>query len=68
MAKTLRTSDGDVLDTLCYRYYGTQQGTVEAVYDANPGLANRPQPFPSGVEIVMPDLDAPRVESVQLWT
>lgn len=68
MAKILRTSDGDVLDTLCYRYYGTLQGTVEAVYDANPGLANRPQPFASGVEIVMPDIDAPRVESVQLWT
>ncbi|KOR19302.1 tail protein X [Burkholderia cenocepacia] len=68
MAKTLRTSDGDVLDTLCYRYYGTLQGTVEAVYDANPGLANQRQPFVSGVEIVMPDLDAPRVESVQLWT
>ena len=65
MAKTLRTSDGDVLDTLCY---GTLQGTVEAVYDANPGLANQQQPFAAGVEILMPDLDAPRVESVQLWT
>ncbi|KWF94053.1 phage tail protein [Burkholderia diffusa] len=68
MAKTLRTSDGDVLDTLCYRYYGTLQGTVEAVYDANPGLAAMPQPFPAGVEILLPDLGAPRVESVQLWT
>ncbi|HDV6325491.1 tail protein X [Burkholderia cenocepacia] len=68
MAKTLRTSDGDVLDTLCYRYYGTLQGTVEAVYDANPGLANQLQPFAAGVEILMPDLDAPRVESIQLWT
>ncbi|MDF0501435.1 tail protein X [Burkholderia cenocepacia] len=68
MAKTLRTCDGDVLDTLCYRYYGTLQGTVEAVYDANPGLANQQQPFAAGVEILMPDLDAPRVESVQLWT
>ncbi|KWA25352.1 tail protein X [Burkholderia territorii] len=68
MAKTLRTSDGDVLDMLCYRYYGTLQGTVEAVYDANPGLAAMPQPFPAGVEIRLPDLDAPRVESVQLWT
>ena len=33
MAKTLRTSDGDALDTLCFRFYGTLQGTVEAVYD-----------------------------------
>ncbi|WP_257835010.1 tail protein X [Burkholderia glumae] len=68
MAKILRTSDGDVLDTLCFRVYGTLQGTVEAVYDANPGLAARSQPFPSGIEILMPDIDVPHAESVQLWT
>lgn len=68
MAKTLRTCDGDVLDTLCYRVYGSLQGTVEAVYEANPGLAAQPQPFPAGVEIVMPDLDMPRDEPIQLWT
>ncbi|WP_414451518.1 tail protein X [Burkholderia sp. 22PA0099] len=68
MAKILRTSDGDVLDTLCFRIYGTLRGTVEAVYDANPGLAAKPQPFSAGVEILMPDLDVQRVESVQLWT
>lgn len=68
MAKTLRTSDGDALDTLCFRFYGTLQGTVEAVYDANPGLAARPQPFPAGVDILMPDLEAPRAEVIRLWT
>nr|WP_244111078.1 tail protein X [Burkholderia gladioli] len=57
-----------MLDTLCYRVYVTLQGTVEAVYEANPGLAARPQPFASGVEIVMPDIEAPRDETVSLWT
>ena len=30
MAKTIRTSDGDRLDSLCYRYYGRLNGMVEA--------------------------------------
>ncbi|AIO41949.1 phage Tail Protein X family protein [Burkholderia cenocepacia] len=68
MAKILRTSDGDILDTLCYANYGTLKGTVEAVYEANPGLAREPQPFRAGVLITLPDLDAPRVEPIQLWS
>ncbi|HEF4774304.1 tail protein X [Burkholderia multivorans] len=68
MAKILRTSDGDILDTLCYAHYGTLKGTVEAVYEANPGLAREPQPFRSGVLIMMPDLDTPRDEPIQLWS
>lgn len=38
---------GDILDTLCYAHYGTLKGTVEAVYEANPGLARELQPFRS---------------------
>ncbi|KVN77134.1 phage tail protein [Burkholderia stagnalis] len=68
MAKTLRTSDGDVLDTLCHKHYGTLSGTVEAVYEANPGLAREAQPFRSGVLIVMPVLEVPRDEPIQLWS
>ena len=68
MAMTIRTSDGDVLDVLCYRAYGTLAGTVEAVLDANPGLAARRQPYASGVEIFLPDLTPARDEPIQLWT
>ncbi|WP_261504013.1 tail protein X, partial [Burkholderia multivorans] len=53
---------------LCYAHYGTLKGTVEAVYEANPGLAREPQPFRSGVLITMPDLDTPRDEPIQLWS
>lgn len=35
MATTCRTSDGDLLDTICHNYYGHLGGTVEAVLDAN---------------------------------
>lgn len=68
MAKTIRTSDKDRLDTLCYRYYGRLNGTVEAVIAANPGLAAMPQPFESGIIITLPDLPVPVEKQVQLWS
>lgn len=68
MAKTIRTSDGDRLDTLCYRYYGHLNGTVEAVLSANPGLAAIRQPFAAGVVILLPDLPAQADKPIQLWS
>ena len=67
MATTCRTSDGDLLDTVCHHYYGHLNGTVEAVLAANQGLADEPQPFRAGVIIVLPDLPAQALENVQLW-
>ncbi|WP_460159763.1 tail protein X [Pseudomonas sp. S3_F07] len=67
MATTCRTSDGDLLDTVCHHYYGHLNGTVEAVLAANQGLADEPQPFRAGVIIVLPDLPAQTLEVVQLW-
>ncbi len=68
MAKTIRTSDGDRLDTICYRYYGHLNGTVEAVLEANPGLAAKPQPFVSGVEFLLPDMTLPVAKEINLWS
>ncbi|CAN7197362.1 MULTISPECIES: tail protein X [Pseudomonas] len=67
MATTCRTSDGDLLDTVCHHYYGHLNGTVEAVLAANQGLADEPQPFRAGVIIVLPDLPAQTLEDIQLW-
>ncbi|WP_310365580.1 tail protein X [Pseudomonas brassicacearum] len=67
MATTCRTSDGDLLDTICHHYYGHLNGTVEAVLAANQGLADEPQPFRAGVIIVLPDLPAQTLEDIQLW-
>ena len=67
MATTCRTSDGDLLDTLCHQYYGHLNGSVEAVLDANQGLADEPQPLRAGVLIVLPDLPADAETVVQLW-
>ncbi|MFJ4055986.1 tail protein X [Pseudomonas sp. NPDC089743] len=67
MALTCRTSEGDLLDTLCHAYYGTLVGTVEAVLQANQGLAEVPQPYRAGVVIELPDLPVSEVEEVTLW-
>jgi phage tail protein X len=67
MATTCRTSDGDLLDTVCHHYYGHLNGTVEAVLAANQGLADEPQPFRAGVIILLPDLPPQTLEDVQLW-
>ena len=67
MATTCRTASGDVLDTICQIYYGHLNGTVEAVLDANQGLADEAQPFRAGLMIRLPDLPAPSDEVVMLW-
>jgi phage tail protein X len=67
MATTCRTSDGDILDTICQHYYGNLIGTVEAVLDANQGLSDEAQPFRAGLLIVLPDVVAVVDTSVSLW-
>ncbi|MCK8667934.1 tail protein X [Pseudomonas azerbaijanoccidens] len=67
MATTCRTSDGDLLDTICNNFYGHLVGTVEAVLGANQGLADEAQPYRAGLLIVLPDLPTPIDEQVTLW-
>ncbi|BBH44775.1 tail protein X [Pseudomonas sp. KU43P] len=67
MVKTCKTSEGDVLDTLCHHYYGHLDGSVEAVLQANQGLAEEAQPFRSGVSIRLPTLATVPANTVQLW-
>jgi len=55
------------LDTICHNYYGHLSGTVEAVLDANQGLADEVQPYRAGVVIVLPDMPASTEELVMLW-
>lgn len=67
MDKTCKTSEGDVLDTLCHHYYGHLDGSAEAVLQANQGLADEAQPFRSGVMIRLPMLALAQANVVQLW-
>lgn len=54
-----RTADGDRLDTICKRLYDAQSGVVEAVLEANPGLAARGPVLPAGLLVALPDLPRP---------
>jgi phage tail protein X len=56
-----------MLDVICNNVYGHLNGSVEAVLDANQGLADEPQPFRLGVIIVLPDLSSPTSEGLSLW-
>lgn len=67
MVTICRTSDGDLLDTLCYQYYGHLGGTVEAVLAANRLLADEPQPLRAGLLITFSDIAERLVGQVQLW-
>ncbi|QOD84195.1 tail protein X [Chromobacterium haemolyticum] len=67
MAMTIRTCDGDMLDVLCRVHYGYDESAVEQVLEANPGLAAIREPYPSGVSITLPDIEAPAGDVVTLW-
>lgn len=69
MAQTYRTSDGDTLDWICWKHYGQQSGAVEAVLEANRGLAALGPVYQGGLEITLPDLVAVVTNEtpVRLW-
>ncbi len=63
MTITFTTQDGDRLDLICYRYYGTLSGrVVEQVLEANPDLAKQPLSMPAGTIINFPDLSDSIIE------
>lgn len=66
---TYRTSDGDVIDDVCKRFYGREAGAVEAVLEANPGLADLGPVLPAGIFVELPDLPQPleTIPTVKLW-
>lgn len=67
MATTYTTRDGDVLDAICWRYYGDTE-LVVTVLESNPGLCEQGQTYPAGIVIILPDRPAPAVQqSVSLW-
>lgn len=59
---------GDTVDLLCQRHYGTTQGLTELVLAANKALSG--QLFLTAGQLVeMPEITAPAVkDTVQLWS
>jgi len=65
---TVRANQGETVDQICYRYYGCTSGVTEAVFEANPGIANHVPFLPMGLEIVMPDVTSQTQQAlIQLW-
>lgn len=63
-----RSADGDVLDAICLAHYG-HADAVEAVLDANPGLAGKGTVLAAGTVMTLPDLPQPArsLQTVRLW-
>lgn len=61
---------GDVLDEICFRHYGTEHGTTEIVLAANYDLTQYGTHLPIGLLLIMPPLQATPVQVAQttrLW-
>lgn len=66
-----RTIDGDSADAICHRLLGRTAGAVEAMLDANPGLAALGPVLEAGLVLTLPpalSLAAPTpTRTVRLW-
>ena len=68
MATQIRTLQAETVDARGWRHYGRTRGAVEAVLQANPGLASCGPILPQGTLVLMPALPAPAPKpTVSLW-
>jgi len=69
MTQTYSASQGDTVDYIAWKFYGTQSGrVVEQVMDANPGLADIGTELPPGTLVTLPDLQLETAATVvRLW-
>lgn len=59
------TKDGDVLDSICWKHYGTTD-VISEVLKANPKIEN--VIFKSGLVIILPDIEKIETpEEVRIW-
>lgn len=70
MPTTYRTKHGEMIDSICRRAYGDESGYVEAVLDANPGLASVGPLLPANMQIVLPRIPKASevIKTVSLWS
>lgn len=62
-----KTKENDILDLICWNYYGFSSGAVEIVLRANPGLAEY-ELLPAGLIIKLPVIQKEtQKQVVKLW-
>jgi phage tail protein X len=69
MTTTYRTSDGDMVDEIAFKHYGSAANrVVERVLEANPGLSDLGPVLAAGVVITLPVIDAAaKKQGLKLW-
>lgn len=64
--RTVRAQQGDTVDAICWRYYKATAGITEAVYNANPGLADCGPVLPHGQPVKLPRIDEAKSARTEL--
>ncbi|HHA2675028.1 TPA: tail protein X [Stenotrophomonas maltophilia] len=70
MQRRYSTREGDVVDAIAWQHYGEESPEILiAVFEANPGLADRDPILPAGVTIILPEIQRPAntVKGTALW-
>ena len=68
MAIQYRCKAGAMLDEICHHYYGQTTEVIAQVLEANPGLAALGPVLPVGTLVTLPDVSAPKKETINLWS
>ncbi|WP_264376336.1 MULTISPECIES: tail protein X [Wolbachia] len=67
MMMCYKTKENDMLDLICWNYYGFSSGAVEIVLRANPGLAEY-ELLPAGLIIKLPVIQRTiQKQVIKLW-
>ena len=61
------TIEGQMIDEIVYKYYGSLNGTLERVLLANPQLAKESITLPAGVKIYLPQIEKEAKRINKLW-
>jgi phage tail protein X len=68
MSAQYQTKAGDMLDAICWKFYGSSEsGILEAVYAANQNLSFRGEVLPAGLIITLPDIATTQTQALSLF-
>ena len=67
MSRQIMAIDGDRLDLICWKHYGSLDGRiVEQVLEANPGISFKTELY-AGQLVSLPIIDTSKVLERSLW-
>lgn len=67
-SQAVYSAQGDTVDAICYRHYGSTAGITEQVIGANPHIANLTPVLPTNTLVMLPELSRPAaLNLIKLW-